>query len=125
MIGGSRGVNRRGSMEGIMYHFAIALIAGIIATVLVSGIPAAAAKLSNAERVALEKATAACKAEAKGMKFSWHWRKRQKYVQNCIIRSAGKQGIDIWEIRKSVNMKDLPSQDIDDWSFVFSRSRNR
>jgi putative ABC transport system substrate-binding protein len=39
-------------------------IAGIIATVLVSGIavvptPAAAAKLSNAERVALEKATAA------------------------------------------------------------------
>jgi hypothetical protein len=24
-----------------------------------------------------------------------------------------------------VNMKDLPSQDIDDWSFVFSRSRNR
>jgi hypothetical protein len=24
-----------------------------------------------------------------------------------------------------VNMKELPSQDIDDWSFVFSRSRNR
>jgi hypothetical protein len=24
-----------------------------------------------------------------------------------------------------VNMKDLPSDDIDDWSFVFSRSRNR
>ena len=34
--------------------------------------------MSNAERVALEKATAACKAEAKGMKFKWHWRKRQK-----------------------------------------------
>jgi DNA invertase Pin-like site-specific DNA recombinase len=68
---------------------------------------------------------AACKEEAKGMKFSWHWRKRQKYVQNCIIRSASKQGIDIWEIRRAVNMKDLPSQDIDDWTFVFSRSRNR
>ena len=46
-----------------MYHFARALIVGIIATVLVSGIafmpnPAEAAKMSNAERVALEKATA-------------------------------------------------------------------
>jgi hypothetical protein len=111
-----------------MYHFATALIAGIIATVLVSGIafvptPAKAAKMSNAERVALEKATAACKAEAKGMKFSWHWRKRQKYVQNCIIRSASQQGIDIRGLR--VNMKEVPSEDIDDWSFVFSRSRNR
>ena len=113
-----------------MYHFATALVAGIIATVLISGIafvptPAEAAKLSNAERVALEKATAACKEEAKGMKFSWHWRKRQKYVQNCIIRSASKHGIDIWEVRSRVNMKDLPSQEVDDWSFVFSRSRNR
>jgi hypothetical protein len=74
-----------------MYHFATTLIAGSIATVLVSGIafmptPVGAAKMSNAERVALEKATAACKAEAKGMKFSWHWRQRQKYVQNCIAR---------------------------------------
>ena len=113
-----------------MYHFATGLFAGTIATVLVSGIafvptPAEAAKMSNAERVALEKATAACKVEAKGMKFSWHWRKRQKYVQNCIIMAASRQGIDIWEIRRAVKMKDLPSQDIDDWTFVFSRSPNR
>jgi len=79
------------SKEGIMYHFATTLIVGIIATVLVSGIafvptPTEAAKMSKAERVALEKVTAACKAEAKGMKFNWHWRKRQKYAQNCIIR---------------------------------------
>jgi len=104
-----------------MYRFATTLIAGIIAAVL-GGVafvptPAEAAKLSNAERVALEKATAACKEEAKGMKFKWHWRKRQKYVQNCIIRSASQHGIDIWEIRRAVNMKELPSQDIDDWSF--------
>ena len=83
----------------------------------------AAKKLSDADRVALEKATAACKVE--GMKFSWHWRKRQKYVQNCIIMAASRQGIDIWEIRRAVKMKDLPSQDIDDWTFVFSRSPNR
>jgi len=98
-----------------MYHCATALIAGIIATVLVSGIamstPAEAAKLSNAERVALEKATAACKEEAKGMKFKWHWRKRQKYVQNCIIRSASQQGMDIWEVRRAVNYgKGRPQQ---------------
>jgi hypothetical protein len=100
-----------------MYHFATTLIAGIIATVFVSGIvltPTEAAKLSDPQRVALEKATAACKVEAKGMKFTWHWRKRQKYVQNCI-----------GEIRRAVKQGDLLSQDIDDWSFVFSRSRNR
>jgi hypothetical protein len=112
-----------------MYHFGAALIVVIIAAV-VSGIAfvptaAEAAKLSDAERVALQEATAACKQEAKGMKFRWHWRKRQKYVQNCMIRSASKQGIDISEIRRAVNMKELPSEDIDDWSFVFSRSRNR
>src|SRR5215471_8954971 len=47
-------------MEGIMYRFATTLIAGIIATVLVSSIgfmptAARAAKLSNAERIALDK----------------------------------------------------------------------
>jgi hypothetical protein len=111
-----------------VYHFATTLIAGIIATILVSGIvptPTEAAKLSDTQRVALEKATAACKVEAKGMKFTWHWRKRQKYVKNCIIRSASQQGIAIGELRRAVKQGDLLSQDIDDWSFVFSRSRNR
>jgi hypothetical protein len=112
---------RIGSKEGIMYHLATTLIAGIIATVLVSGIamstPAEAAKLSNAERVALEKATAACKEEAKGMKFKWHWRKRQKYVQNCIIRTANQEGvsIDIWQVRSTVNMKGLRPQRPGEW----------
>jgi hypothetical protein len=116
---------RMSSREGMMYHFATPLIAGIIAAVL-SGTafvptPAEAAKLSDDEKVALQKVTAACKQEAKGMKFKWHWRKRQKYVQNCMVRSASKQGIDIGEIRRAVNMKELPIEDIDDWSFVFSR----
>jgi hypothetical protein len=110
------------SKEAIMYNFATALIPGIIATVLVSGIafvpiPAEAAKMSAAERVALEKATAACKGEAKGMKFSWHWRKRQKYVQNCIIRTVKREGfsIDIWEVRSRVNMKGLRTQQPGEW----------
>ena len=111
-----------------MYRFATTLIAGIVAAVLGSSVsfmptPAQAANLSKAERVALEKATAACKAEAKGMKFSWHWRKRQKYVQNCIIRSASRQGIDIWEVRSRANMGGLPIQELDDLTFVFSRPR--
>src|SRR5258708_39741897 len=96
-----------------MHHFVTALIAGIIATVLVSGIafmpsPAEAAKMSKAERVALEKATAACKVEAKGMKFNWHWRKRQNYVQNRTIRT-GREGasVDIWQVRRTGNMKGL------------------
>ena len=105
-----------------MYHFATALIAGIIASVLISSIafmptPADAAKMSNAERVALEKATAACKEEEKGMKFSWHWRKRQKYVQNCIIRAVNQAGasIDIWEVRSRVNMKGLRPHRPGEW----------
>ena len=105
-----------------MYHFATTLIVGIIATVLVSGIafvptPAEAAKMSNAERVALQKATAACKVEAKGMKFSWHWRKRQKYVQNCIIRTTVQADptINIREIRRAVNMMDLRTQRPGEW----------
>jgi hypothetical protein len=105
-----------------MYHFATASIAGTIATVLVSGIAlmpasAEAAKLSKAERVTLEKATAACKVEAKGMKFSWHWRKRQKYVRNCIIRTAidADPGINISELRKTVNMMDLRTQRPGEW----------
>ena len=108
-----------------MYHFATASFAGIIATVLVSGIafmpsPAEAAKMSNAERVALEKATAACKVEAKGMKFNWHWRKRQKYVQNCTIRTAREgASVDIWQVRGSMNMMGLPSPEFVDWTFVF------
>jgi hypothetical protein len=41
------------------------------------------------------------------MKFRWHWRKRQKYVQNCIIRYANKQGLDIAEVHKVVDLKSL------------------
>jgi hypothetical protein len=90
-----------------MYRFATGLIVGIMATVIVSG--ADAAKMSAAEREALKKTTATCKAEAEGMKFRWHWRKRQKYVQNCIIRYASKQGLNILEVRKAVDMKSLRS----------------
>ena len=103
-----------------MYHCATALIAGIIATVLVSGIatstPAAAANLSDADRDPLKTATAACKEEAKGMKFSWHWLKRLTYVKNCIITAAQADAtVDIWQIRRGVNMQLLRSQQPGEW----------
>src|SRR5258706_10132463 len=104
-----------------MYHCATAVIAGIIAAVLVSGIamstPAEAAKLSNAERVVLEKATAACKEEAKAMKLSWHWLKHRKYVKNCIIRTAARAdaSVDIWQIRRAGNMTLLRPQRPGEW----------
>ena len=86
-----------------MYHFATAFIAVIVATVLVSG-SAEAAKMSKAE-------TVACKAEAKAKKFSWHWLKRRKYVQNCIVRTAKQEGVrvNVWQVRSLVNMKDPPA----------------
>src|SRR5260221_13595222 len=109
-----------------MYHFATTLIAGITATVLVSGIafvpaPAEAAKMSNAERVALEKATVACKVEAQGMKFSWHWRKRQKSAQTCIARSANQLGIDRPQGFRAATISGRPIHEIGEYSLVFPR----
>lgn len=104
-----------------MYHCATALVAGIVATLFVSGIamsiPAEAAKLSIVERAALKKATAACKEEAKSMKLSWHWLKHRKYIKNCIIRTAVKvdPSVDIGQIRRAVNMNDLRPQRPGEW----------
>jgi hypothetical protein len=104
-----------------MYHFATALFAGIIATVLVSGTaflptPAEAAKMSKADKVALKEATVACKAEAKGMKIRW-WLAKRKYVKNCIIRTALKSQptMDITELRKAVNLKGLRMHKSPEW----------
>lgn len=103
-----------------MYHFATALFAGIIATVLVSGIafmptPAEAAKMSKAEKVALKEATVACKAQAKGMKIRWP--ASRKYVKNCIIRTALKSqpNMDIIELRKAVNLQGLRMHKSPEW----------
>jgi hypothetical protein len=74
-----------------MYHFATALCAGIMATVIVGGTaftptPAEAAKTSGADTVALKEATAACKAEAKEKKISWP--ASRKFVSNCVAKTV-------------------------------------
>ena len=51
------------------------------------------------------------------MKLSWHLLKHRKYVKNCIIRTAVKADptVDIEEIRRAVNMKDLRPQRPGEW----------
>ena len=74
-----------------MHHFATALCAGIMATVVVGGTaltptPAEAAKTPTAEAVALKEATATCKAEAKEKKISWP--ASRKFVSNCVAKTV-------------------------------------
>ena len=75
-----------------MHHFATALCAGIMATVVVGGTaltptPAEAAKTPTAEAVALKEATAACKAEAKEKKIN-SWPASRRFVSNCVAKAV-------------------------------------
>jgi hypothetical protein len=74
-----------------MHHFATALCASIMATVVAGGIaltptPAEAAKTPSAEAVAQKEATAACKAKAKEKKISWP--ASRKFVSNCVAKAV-------------------------------------
>jgi hypothetical protein len=74
-----------------MHHFATALCAGIMATVVVGGTaltpnPAQAAKTSCAEAVALKEATTACKSEAKEKKIRWP--ASRKFVSDCVAKTV-------------------------------------
>jgi hypothetical protein len=75
-----------------MHHFATALCAGIMATVVVGGTaltptPAEAAKTPSAEAVALKEATAACKAEAKEKKIN-SWLAGRRFVSDCVAKAV-------------------------------------
>ena len=74
-----------------MNYFAIAVRAGIVATLVVGGgaftpTPAKAAKTPSPEAVALKEATATCKAEAKEKKISWP--ASRKFVSNCVAKTV-------------------------------------
>jgi hypothetical protein len=74
-----------------MHHFAIALCAGVVATVVVGGTaltptPAGAAKTPSAEAIGLKEATAACKAGAKEKKIRWP--ASRKFVSDCITKAV-------------------------------------
>ncbi|MFZ1048813.1 MAG: hypothetical protein WAN52_24720 [Pseudolabrys sp.] len=75
-----------------MHHFATALCACIMATVVVGGTaltptPAEAAKTPTAEAVALKEATAACKAEAKEKKIN-SWLAGRRFVSDCVAKAV-------------------------------------
>src|SRR5262245_43791853 len=70
-----------------MHHFATALCAGLMATVVVGGAAltptsAEAAKIPSAEEVALKETRAACKAEAKEKNIRWP--ASRKFVSDCV-----------------------------------------
>jgi hypothetical protein len=74
-----------------MHHFATALFAGIVATVVVGGTalaptPAEAAKTPSTEALALKEETAACKAEAKEKKIGWP--ASRKFLSNCVAKTV-------------------------------------
>ena len=98
-----------------MSRFAAALFTCIIAMVLASGtalMPAEAARMSEADKVALKQATIACKAEAKGKKIKWL--ARRKYVNNCVAQALNRPSIDVIQLLKNhPNMKDLPKEQYD------------
>jgi len=73
-----------------MLHFATALCAGLMATVVLGGTALAptppAAKTPSPEAAALKEATTACKAEAKEKKISWP--ASRKFVSNCVAKTV-------------------------------------
>ena len=72
-----------------MHHFAAALCAGLMATVVVSGAALtptpAEAKTSSADAISLKETTAACKAEAKEKNIRWP--ASRKLVSDCVART--------------------------------------
>ena len=65
-------------------------------------------------QVALKEATIACKAEARGKKVKWL--ARRKYVYQCVAEALkGRPSMDIWELRRGVNMKGLQGQRPGEW----------
>ena len=65
-------------------------------------------------QVALKEATIACKAEARGKKVKWL--ARRKYVYQCVAEARkGRPSMDIWQLRKGVNMKGLQGQRPGEW----------
>jgi hypothetical protein len=102
-----------------MSRFATALFTCTIAVVLAGGAawmptPAAAARLSKADKVALKEAIVACKAEAKGRKVKWL--KRRKYVNSCIAEALKDHPhIDVIQLLKAhPEVKDLA---MEKWDF--------
>ena len=96
-----------------MSRFAAALSTCIIAMVLaLMPSPAAAARVSKADEVALKQAIVACKAEAKGKKMGWL--AGRKYVNNCVAEALkGRPNINVNQL-----LKDHPDMKEEKWDAI-------
>ena len=95
-----------------MSRFSIALFSCIVA-IGFTGVPAEAASLSKAEKIAVKQAIVACKAEARGKKVAWL--SRRKYVNRCVAEALRDHPhIDVIQIlRDHPDMKGLPMENWD------------
>ena len=88
-------------------HFAFIAVGVALGAAMIPA-PVEAARLSNADNVALKQAIVACKAEAKGRKVKWL--ARRKYVNNCVSEALKQHpNVDIVRlIKEHPNLTNLP-----------------
>jgi hypothetical protein len=99
-----------------MSRFAAALSTCMIAMVLAIGtlvpLPAAAARVSKADEIALKEAIVACKAEAKGKKMGWL--AGRKYVNKCVAEALrGRPNVNVNQM-----LKDHPDMKEEKWDSI-------
>jgi hypothetical protein len=100
-----------------MSRFAAARSTCMIAMVLAIGtasvpLPAAAARVSKADEIALKQAIVACKAEAKGKKMGWL--AGRKYVNKCVAEALkGRPNMNVNQM-----LKDHPDMKEEKWDSI-------
>jgi len=100
-----------------MSRFAAARSTCMIAMVLAIGtasvpLPAAAARVSKADEIALKQAIVACKAEAKGKKMGWL--AGRKYVNKCVAEALkGRPNMNVNQL-----LKDHPDMKEEKWDSI-------
>jgi hypothetical protein len=100
-----------------MSRFAAARSTCMMAMVLAIGtasvpLPAAAARVSKADEIALKEAIVACKEEAKGKKMGWL--AGRKYVNKCVAEALkGRPNVNVNQM-----LKDHPDMKEEKWDSI-------
>lgn len=99
-----------------MSNSARGLFVCVLATAFIGGAALAptdaqAAKLSNADKIAIKQATVSCKAEARGKKIRWP--KSRTYVKDCLKESLkDRPNVDLNKL--DVDYRDMQIQQVKD-----------
>lgn len=97
-----------------MSNSARGLFVCVLATTFIGGAALAdaqAAKLSNADKIAIKQATVSCKAEARGKKIRWP--KSRTYVKDCLKESLkDRPNVDVNKL--DVDYRDMKIQQVKD-----------